>query len=226
MANLQSSTFARNLFLVYANLFIVLIMISVIVEKGQDVIFINQNHSVALDWFFSRVTVLGEGLLFVPVMAALLFIRFEFSLLTLFSWVGHGILCAFFKRVLFSDLGRPITFIDPGLLHFVPGVDVHRAFSFPSGHTATIFCLATMISLISKRPAVAVISVAMAFVVGYSRIYLLQHFLIDVTAGAVIGTATAFGCWALRNKFQSVSWAKQRLHVNVRSADERQVSIR
>jgi membrane-associated phospholipid phosphatase len=41
----------------------------------------------------------------------------------------------------------------------------------------------------------------MAALVGYSRIYLGQHFMDDVLAGSVIGVVSAIVCWIYLDKF-------------------------
>ena len=59
--------------------------------------------------------------------------------------------------------------------------------SFPSGHTATAFALATVLSLWYPRWTAAWL--ALATFVGWSRVGLGSHFPSDVVAGAVLGSA-------------------------------------
>lgn len=66
--------------------------------------------------------------------------------------------------------------------------------SFPSGHTATGFALATLIgtwawrALPRRRAAVATAGLALgATLVGLSRVYAGMHFPVDVAAGALVG---------------------------------------
>ena len=87
--------------------------------------------------------------------------------------------------------------IDNHLLHFVPNIDVHSHYSFPSGHTATIFCIALFLSLVIRRKMVAVALLLLALTVSYSRIYLLQHFLMDVAAGSLIGIVVVLLFWKI-----------------------------
>jgi len=58
-------------------------------------------------------------------------------------------------------------------------------FSFPSGHTAGAFLMATVVS--SFFPLMSAVFFAWAFLVGLSRIYLGVHYPTDVLAGMVVG---------------------------------------
>ncbi len=193
-----------------------LVTMSIVVAKGDDVIWINGHHSDFLDNFFVTITGLGAGLLFIPLVIILLFVRFKYAILTLFVWVGHGILCSVMKRGLFGYLKRPKELIDNDLLYFVPNVDVHSYFSFPSGHTATIFCLAFLLSLLIKRRLVSAGLLLIALLVAYSRVYLLQHFLMDVAAGAVIGVMATYLFWIYFEKAKLPTWMNHRVEINLR----------
>lgn len=59
-------------------------------------------------------------------------------------------------------------------------------FSFPSGHTATAFVIATTMSYYTRRRNDVILFI-LAIFVGLSRIYLQAHYLTDVLAGAMIG---------------------------------------
>ena len=67
------------------------------------------------------------------------------------------------------------------------GIDLHAAFSFPSGHAATIFSLCVGIMLFSAAPARKLSCFFIALLVAYSRVYLSQHFLIDIYFGSLLG---------------------------------------
>jgi undecaprenyl-diphosphatase len=62
------------------------------------------------------------------------------------------------------------------------------SFSFPSGHAATSFAIASIIGYFSRRTAVPALCIAV--LVGFSRIYVGVHYPSDVLAGAAWGGVT------------------------------------
>lgn len=89
----------------------------------------------------------------------------------------------------------------------VPGVRMAHSYSFPSGHTATFFCFATLGWLLYRErghhPYIMAFALLLfAMIGGYSRIYLSQHFLQDVVVGALIGSLAAVVVYAIeRHKY-------------------------
>ncbi len=73
--------------------------------------------------------------------------------------------------------------------------------SFPSGHTSTAFALATSLSMQNKKWYIVIPAFAWAGSVGYSRLYLGEHYPTDVIAGAAIGMASAYLSNWLTKKF-------------------------
>jgi undecaprenyl-diphosphatase len=88
----------------------------------------------------------------------------------------------------FAGRRRPCAFNEP---HCWATLLPPDQFSFPSGHTITAFAIA--VSLSRFYPELTIGLVFCAASVAASRILLGMHLLSDVIAGAVIGTALAFG---------------------------------
>lgn len=67
------------------------------------------------------------------------------------------------------------------------------SFAFPSGHAAMSFAIVTSLSLSHPKWYVIGPGAAWATAVSMSRVWLGVHYPSDVVAGAVLGTALAFG---------------------------------
>lgn len=211
----NADQFERFLLLTGGGVLLSVFIAALLIPKGDDVLWINGNHNEFSDRFFTFITNGGDGKVFIPLIIITLFVRFSYTLAALSAWIGHGVLCSVLKKLMFPTLLRPAGTIDNDLLHFVPGVDVHTNYSFPSGHTATAFCFAMLLALVVRRRLVFFVVLAFAMIVAYSRIYLLQHFLIDVAGGAFIGTAVAYVAWQLFENYGKAEWLGRRLEIRL-----------
>ena len=70
--------------------------------------------------------------------------------------------------------------------------------SFPSGHAATSFACATVLS--HYAPRLRVPFYVLASLIAFSRIYNGMHYPTDVLAGAVLGVLVGFGVLALARR--------------------------
>ena len=158
--------------------------------KGELELLINQFHNPSLDIFFKYITNLGDGSLFAVLLIGLLFHNYYSSMLTALTIIFQAILVSIFKRGIYKGLERPLAFFNEDVsLNFVEGVDVHSFNTFPSGHTATAFAIFALLFIVIKNKSVIVSTILfmIAFLVGLSRIYLLQHFVVDAYFGAIFG---------------------------------------
>jgi membrane-associated phospholipid phosphatase len=188
-----SSIVARNkwFFILYALIFAAGSYYLVHYSKADGFLLINQRHSVAADNFFKYFTNLGDGLVYVGLIVVVFFINRWSALLGLWCFAASSLGAQLVKQVIIRDTPRPRKFFDhPDLLHFVDGVTVHSLGSFPSGHTATAFSIALWLAYLSPNKFISALYLIPAFLVGYSRIYLSQHFPEDVVAGSLIGIVT------------------------------------
>ena len=74
--------------------------------------------------------------------------------------------------------------------------------SFPSGHSSSVFSIATSLSLNYPKWYVIVPAYMWAAATGYSRMYLNVHYPSDVLVGALLGSGTAWLTWKLNKELQ------------------------
>jgi undecaprenyl-diphosphatase len=70
-----------------------------------------------------------------------------------------------------------------------PLVNVPDSGSFPSGHAATSFAAATLLSF--AFPRLSPILLVLAAAVGFSRVYVGVHYPLDIVGGAALGVLIA-----------------------------------
>lgn len=149
----------------------------------------NSYHNRPMDLFFINYTIAGDGLISVAVVLILAILKKRKEALTLLAaYISSGLFTQLLKNV-FSQ-PRPMLYFKQLTIqyhHFVSDVTLHNNNSFPSGHTTSAFAMATVIALLFNNKGISLLALFLAVLVGYSRIYLAQHFLSDVLVGAFIG---------------------------------------
>ncbi|MEO9022687.1 MAG: phosphatase PAP2 family protein, partial [Ginsengibacter sp.] len=154
-----------------------------------------------LDYIFRAFTILGDGLFIIGLAVILFIFRKRFlSLMIIAAYGLSGIPVQIIKS--FFDAPRPALFLK-GLnySHFVEGVTLHNYNSFPSGHTASAFALAVILAVGVKNKRYGLLFLCLAALVGYSRIYLSQHFMEDVLVGSLIGVLTGVATYLFLEKW-------------------------
>lgn len=160
--------------------------------KGEFELLINQSHFLWADLFFSTITHLGDGLVFLAVFPVLLMYRYGLALLCVFNAAFHMAIAVLMKKLIFPHAPRPLEYFKDIDLVQVAGVTMHHWHSFPSGHTATVFALTSMLSMVfPKRHFFQFFMLLLAVLVGFSRVYLMQHFMGDVLVGSFLGIGSA-----------------------------------
>jgi membrane-associated phospholipid phosphatase len=188
--------FSKNLtsyhWLLWGFLFLLGILFLAIFQNSNFSIIVNASHNNYLDQFFKYITFLGDGKFVFLIALIYLFANKKYGTSILISLIINTILIQVLKRVVFSNRFRPSFYfknlIEDGSWNMINGVELYEKFSFPSGHTASIFCLCMSICIFMKKKYLPLLLVLLAYIVGFSRIYLSQHFLIDVLTGALIGS--------------------------------------
>ena len=180
--------------------------------KNDSFFVINKNNHPSLDHFFRFWTYLGDGLIWVPVFVYTIIFRRDFLVAIIASVVISTILTHFFKRVVFPDDFRPIVVLGEEKIRIIQGYKMNRANSFPSGHTSTAFTLALLMAFIVRKKIWLYVFPLIAFFVGYSRVYLAQHFVTDVFAGMLIGIVSSYLSLLVYEKFRKKKKEKQALN--------------
>ena len=198
---MRTHTF-RYFFIPYL-LFLILAMIQVLVAPhGSTVLWLNTMHNPLFDFFFKIWTYGGDGFFYVIATLALLIWHRRHGYIFALAGVVQGLVTLFMKQVLFKGTPRPRKYFEGmDVLEFVDGVKVHEVDSFPSGHAVSAFVIATFFSLMVGRKEWSVLLLLGAILVAVSRMYLNQHFLVDVKAGSMIGVAIAVLFYKIFDKY-------------------------
>lgn len=181
----------KIIWFIYSLFLIIVLGVLMQYNKAGIHLFLNQFHSTFFDLFFKWVTEIGHGMFVVVVALLLAIISFRMGISMLASYLLSGLLAQIGKRILFTDALRPVKFFGEGILHTIEGVKLNHYGSFPSGHTASVFAMCFTFIFFTKNITAQVSYLLLAFVVAYSRVYLSQHFLIDIYAGSILGVASA-----------------------------------
>jgi membrane-associated phospholipid phosphatase len=179
--------------------------------KGETSLAINGANSVFFDLFFKNFTKLGEGVFIVFLVLLLLFMRLKWGITFILALTFHLIFITVNKNFIFKDIYRPLGYFNElglnNVLHVVEGVKLHSKHSFPSGHTTGALFGASFILLLFTNKKLAWIMAIIGLLVGYSRVYLGQHFLLDIFFGYFFGVSSTVLAYILIYKIHSrYSW--------------------
>lgn len=180
--------------------------------KSASFIYLNSYHPFYLNVFFINYTFIGDGIFAICSIVLLLFYfkRKQLGIVLLMSFLISGLAAQIIKNLINSP--RPKLFFEAGqYLYFIDGVTLSNNASFPSGHTATAFAIATVLALMMKNKKLQLLILFAAALAGYSRIYLAQHFLLDVIIGAIIGSASGVLSFYVGMNIQDIKLAIRKM---------------
>lgn len=150
--------------------------------------FVNQRiQHFFLDHFFNKITHLGGA-------TASIAISLCFALFGQGSLQAAGIqalLALTFSHIPVAIIKKKYPRLRPYLVH--PQTITYKNpltdHSFPSGHTTAIFSI--IFPFVTAVPALGLILIPLALIVGLSRIYLGLHYPSDCIVGCLIGTTAS-----------------------------------
>ena len=164
----------------------------IVFRKDELHLILNLYHNSTFDLLFYYFTWLGEFITPIVLTFILLFVRYRYTIYMFLSNLLASAITQTLKHTFFSEIDRPKKiFLGSDRLQFVEGVQNWMYHSFPSGHTTAAFATFFTLALIVKEPISKLIFFLVALAVGYSRVYLSQHFFTDIYAGSIIGSGSA-----------------------------------
>ena len=166
-----------------------LLGITIWISGGNQTLFlhINQLASVSGAGLWANLTLFGDTLVALTLLSPWIYRRPEI----LWSALLAGILCAFWVYTLKQGFNMPrpaavlpadsFTIIGPSL----------RQGAFPSGHSATAWCMAGVLWCCVTSRWLRWVIVVLALGVGVSRIMVGAHWPVDVLGGMAVGSLCA-----------------------------------
>lgn len=197
----------RIFLLPFLVVWVMLAIVLIVFPKPDIHLYLNKYHSSVWDFIFTVTTFLGDGLTPAVVGVFFLFISFRKGFIVGTGAIFAGIFAQSLKQLVFPHVLRPKAYFEGvAQLYFVPNIEMHNHFSFPSGHTTTAFCLFFVLTYFIENKYLKFLCFIVALMAGYSRIYLSQHFLIDVYFGALFGIISALISIKIFSGLNNTSW--------------------
>jgi membrane-associated phospholipid phosphatase len=148
---------------------------------------LNTDGGAFLDQFFKWATWGAEGWVWIPYLSVVVVLFKKDVKLIVLNFLLSTLITQIPKRFIWDTISRPIASGIPlDEIHIVPGVVMNSWNSFPSGHTATAFTLFLLTIYLFPTKWVFAIGAIFAMICAYSRVYLGQHFPMDLGGGILV----------------------------------------
>ena len=181
-------------FLIPTTILALLIVLALLlIPKAQLHLQLCQPHTAFLDTIIPLVTNLVDWLPYVTIVL-LLFYRAGWATFLASNLLLSTLIVQPIKHIVHAP--RPLTWYAENMpdisLPLVEGVKMNLWLSFPSGHTTTFFVLFFSLSIIlcaenvKGKTILSFLCFLCASFGAYTRIYLSQHFALDIFAGILI----------------------------------------
>lgn len=175
-------------------------MFKLLQELDGNILLFIQDHirQPWMDGFWKAVTHLGDAGLFWIALAVILLIFRKTRRAGVSALAAMGIGALITNAVLKLLVARIRPYDTIGELILM--IERQHDFSFPSGHTCASFAAACAIWHCMPRRW-GILSVILAFLISFSRLYVGVHYPSDVLAGALIGVFAGWAGWKLTDRF-------------------------
>lgn len=161
--------------------------------------------------FFYYITYLGDGLFAPLLLLVILVYNIRLGIYSTLSFLAATLTAQVLKRGFFDDENRPsyiFQWIYQYPIKYVEGVDTHIHNSFPSGHATQAFSILMCLVFATRNPYLKFLFFSLALLTSFSRVYLSQHWLIDITVGSLIGVIFSILFYyfiMVKNKFEQLN---------------------
>jgi len=204
----------KPLFVPYLLILLACLCVKILFTKEQIYFTVNSWHFDFGDFFFAWYTHMGDGLTCVIFTLILLCFNYRWGFLMGTSYVVTSLLAQVLKFIF--NAPRPIIYFknEVSRMYLVKGVEMLELHSFPSGHSISAFSAGVVLTYIAPKKSWGILFLILAVLVGYSRMYLSEHFFEDVTVGSAIGVfITIFWLSWIDSKpfLHSPEWAERGL---------------
>ncbi len=208
----------RNFF--YPFFILILLGLILIIKSSpvEIILWVNRHTYPVLDPFFIFFTAIGDGLAFTIVAMVLIWFNYRRSIQAFLIFGISSLVSQGLKNLVFPVSLRPYAYLKSILypvqnLRLIPGVQILMQHSFPSGHSITGFSLALFLCLWIPNKAYAGLCLLLGIAIAYSRMYLLEHFFLDIYWGAIIGVLLTLITYFYLNKtnWPNQAWADKGL---------------
>ena len=181
---------SRKFFFGTILLLLLLFLLSPVSGEKSWLMPVNANHPFWLNVFFVNYTFMGDGIFAICLSAVFIFYfkKKEQGTALLVGFLLSEIVVQSLKNI-YSFTG-PMVFLEPGQHLFITDTISTDQGNLISGHTAIAFAIATVLILVVKNSNWQLPLLAMAMLLGYSRIYLAQSYLSEIITGIVVGTVS------------------------------------
>ena len=192
---------ARNLTIMGA---LLLIGLSAFLGRIPVFLFLNTDGGAFMDQFFKWATWGAEGWVWIPYLSVVVVLFKKDFKLILLNFLLSTLITQISKHVIWDNINRPIVSGIPlNEIHTVPGLVTHAYNSFPSGHTATAFTLFLLTIYLFPTKWIFAIGAIFAMICAYSRVYLGQHFPMDLGGGMLVAVISAQLSILIRQKISN-----------------------
>ena len=194
MKKLIKESILNNLyFIAPAILWFILGGILLFIKTKDELFFpINHTHTPSLNILNDVFSAYGRGDVIALLLVWLLIIPIYRNRQYIITSLVFGILIPtiIYYTKYFFNRPRPISYYGLSNVQTVSWLDNYLNNSFPSGHTLGAFGFFMLLSLFLPKPYKpwSLMFFVLALCVGFSRIYLGQHFFEDIYAGSIAGT--------------------------------------